>query len=879
MTAADQPWVARPEPTATTSGQRGLSGVSIIISELPTDSDSDVPDLKDPGRLAADSGSHRPTQLGQHHLPAIFANLASHAAIPPAQPIAPVPYHNSNSPGLDELPSNTVCKGVPNSQRFVNPMSKLPRSELEWSSLTKSVARSVFYRLEMLDPVDKGWAKTILQRIEKGAERDNHHAKFPCFLVQRGENSRSPFQVQVGGTRMVAQKAIFVAFHRLTPTAAAGREQVKQKCMHPDDTWWCFEPSHLFRWDRRQFAPGVTRHGIPNPPHAMLPVCSPGRGRSASKSPPGWEDWATFDARTLPTRCHPVPLKPGGSYVGSPPSKNNPTPIPQPPRIRANTAQRPKQKHVHKLRAASTPEHWKSGQVYQWPLVAETTVDVAADNAQRPLQQQHGEHPPTVPRASQVPYHPSHPSEGQQHIRQQQQQHLDGQRRHSHLQMQMQQQLHLQQVQQQQQYQLQQHYMQQQQQQQYLQQQHAVAAHNAQHTTHLRQMEMARNQQMLITAQLAAQLAAQSQVLEQQQQARQRHDQSEGLETVVTQRTQQLMDRRDRAMHARQKSLHARQKSMLSKAMPTVLGVAPRNDESYVFDSSMPTLPATPGMMSMPGMLGMPAVQPMYAQGMPPDPGMHNVAVHTPPGAAQAVYSQVAVHAPPGTAQAMISDRAVDVAPQARARALVVARPSKRPRLVEVTDADNGRTFAADAGAAGPLPQRQKGAPARPAAASDAAVAAVQLPADLCESTTLTPLQLNGVRQLCIEVHGWSPRELLLFCSAIKKVGDGTVGIAGAAAMIAADPLCNKTQSEATSWATQWRRTNPPILDWIASGGGRAIRVKDECVADRDSNEHDSGDANDDGAVRRAINSSTILVPDLGPCPTACALDPGDFGN
>jgi len=137
MTAADQPWVARPEPTATTSGQRGLSGVSIIISELPTDSDSDVPDLKDPGRLAADSGSHRPTQLGQHHLPAIFANLASHAAIPPAQPIAPVPYHNSNSPGLDELPSNTVCKGVPNSQRFVNPMSKLPRSELEWSSLTK----------------------------------------------------------------------------------------------------------------------------------------------------------------------------------------------------------------------------------------------------------------------------------------------------------------------------------------------------------------------------------------------------------------------------------------------------------------------------------------------------------------------------------------------------------------------------------------------------------------------------------------------------------------------------------------------------------------------------------------------------------------------
>ena len=48
--------------------------------------------------------------------------------------------------------------------------------------------------------------------------------------------------------------------------------------------------------------------------------------------------------------------------------------------------------------------------------------------------------------------------------------------------------------------------------------------------------------------------------------------------------------------------------------------------------------------------------------------------------------------------------------------------------------------------------------------------------------------------------------------------------------------------------------------------------MKDECVDD-----HDSGDGNDTSdAERDATNGETmILVPDLTPCPTACALDDG----
>ena len=51
--------------------------------------------------------------------------------------------------------------------------------------------------------------------------------------------------------------------------------------------------------------------------------------------------------------------------------------------------------------------------------------------------------------------------------------------------------------------------------------------------------------------------------------------------------------------------------------------------------------------------------------------------------------------------------------------------------------------------------------------------------------------------------------------NALPSLSPVQVGIAGAAAMVAADPLCDKTQSEVVDWATAWPREHPPILEWI----------------------------------------------------------------
>jgi len=87
--------------------------------------------------------------------------------------------------------------------------------------------------------------------------------------VHRGNlNSKSPFQIQACGARIVAQKAIYAAYCNVT-TEDMGTWQVRQTCLHGDNTWWCFEPTHLTRCARDHVSASLIKHPIPGPPDAV----------------------------------------------------------------------------------------------------------------------------------------------------------------------------------------------------------------------------------------------------------------------------------------------------------------------------------------------------------------------------------------------------------------------------------------------------------------------------------------------------------------------------------------------------------------------------------------------------------------------------------
>lgn len=76
--------------------------------------------------------------------------------------------------------------------------------------MLQGAAQSGFKRLKIDDPVNREKAKEIVRRILAGADNDTppeQGCRRECFIVQRSNDSKSQYQVQVGIVRMVVQKA------------------------------------------------------------------------------------------------------------------------------------------------------------------------------------------------------------------------------------------------------------------------------------------------------------------------------------------------------------------------------------------------------------------------------------------------------------------------------------------------------------------------------------------------------------------------------------------------------------------------------------------------------------------------------------------------
>lgn len=141
-----------------------------------------------------------------------------------------------------------------------------------WTASLREAAQSIFERLEISDPANKGQADEILRRVLAGRASDRSaQGCNRCFLVQRCDGSKSRYQVQAGNIRMVAQKAIYLGYHKV-PSSNIGGAQIQQECLYPDGSWWCLEPTHLAKTEKKHVSPNVVKHCIPSSPHAMLPL-------------------------------------------------------------------------------------------------------------------------------------------------------------------------------------------------------------------------------------------------------------------------------------------------------------------------------------------------------------------------------------------------------------------------------------------------------------------------------------------------------------------------------------------------------------------------------------------------------------------------------
>ena len=154
-------------------------------------------------------------------------------------------------------------------------------SDSEWQRGLKTASKSAFARLEAVEGRRTGDA--VLARILAGETAKQRSTKRPCFRVQRQNLlSKSPFQVQIGDARMVAQKIIYATYKNIKPSEM-GTWQVSQDCLHNDDSWWCFEPSHLKKCEKDHIPAGVPRNKIPRPPDAFF-VAKSRRSRNPGAS-------------------------------------------------------------------------------------------------------------------------------------------------------------------------------------------------------------------------------------------------------------------------------------------------------------------------------------------------------------------------------------------------------------------------------------------------------------------------------------------------------------------------------------------------------------------------------------------------------------------
>lgn len=150
-------------------------------------------------------------------------------------------------------------------------------SSEQWQQCLQEVSERVFDRLCTSTKADENSAAVILQRIRAGAhaddeqhDKDSCRVSRNCFLVQRTDGSKSKYQVQTGPIRMVAQKALYLAYHRF-PLVDVEPVQIRQTCTYPDGTWWCLEPTHLDRTVLKRVSPFIIKHPIPEQANALLP--------------------------------------------------------------------------------------------------------------------------------------------------------------------------------------------------------------------------------------------------------------------------------------------------------------------------------------------------------------------------------------------------------------------------------------------------------------------------------------------------------------------------------------------------------------------------------------------------------------------------------
>ena len=134
-----------------------------------------------------------------------------------------------------------------------------------WRESIQNACKVVFNRLEININGDHKKRDNVLARMVEqfitGNMKERPEEK--CFLVKRENTaSKSPFQVQVLRSRILAQKIIYAAFRSLNATSM-GTWQVRQTCLHPDGTWWCFEPTHLEKCQRDHVPSTVKQHQLP----------------------------------------------------------------------------------------------------------------------------------------------------------------------------------------------------------------------------------------------------------------------------------------------------------------------------------------------------------------------------------------------------------------------------------------------------------------------------------------------------------------------------------------------------------------------------------------------------------------------------------------